>query len=105
MIYFLDMQTDTIDKNVEFSDAVRSIEDIKASYPDEWIVLGDPVEDEFHKTIAGVVLYHSPDKRELAYRDKPLMKLYKKKSFFFNRVTPRREKRHAIISFYSTLKL
>ena len=32
------MQTDTIEKNVEFSDAVRSIEDIKASYPDEWIV-------------------------------------------------------------------
>ena len=53
------MQTDTIEKNVEFSDAIRSIEDIKASYPDEWIVLGDPVEDEFHQTIAGVVLYHS----------------------------------------------
>jgi len=99
------MQTDTIEKNVEFSDAIRSIEDIKASYPDEWIVLGDPEIDEYDRTIAGVVLYHSPDKRELAYRDKPLMKKYQTKELFFNRVTPRREKRHAIISLYSTLKL
>ncbi|MCL2073247.1 MAG: hypothetical protein FWH18_04965 [Marinilabiliaceae bacterium] len=99
------MKTDITDKNVEFSDAVRSIEDIKASYPDEWIVLGNPEKDEFDQTIAGVLLYHSHDKRELAYRDKPLLKQYKKKSFFFNRVTPRREKRNAIISLYSTLKL
>ena len=98
------MQTDTIEKNVEFSDAIRSIEDIKASYPDEWIVLGNPEKDEFNRTIAGVVLYHGPDKRELAYRDKPLVKLYKRKALFFNRVTPRREKRHAIISLYSTWK-
>ena len=99
------MQTETIDTNVEFSDAVRSIEDIKASYPDEWIVLGNPVIDEYDRTTAGIVLYHSPDKRELAYRDKPLMKKYQTKELFFNRVTPRREKRHAIISLYSTLKL
>jgi len=85
--------------------APRSIEDIKTSYPDEWIVLGNPELDEYHSDfISGVVLYHSPDKRELAYRDKPLLKLYKQKALFFNRVTPRREKRHAIISLYSTLK-
>ena len=84
--------------------APRSIEDIKKSYPDEWILLGDPEKDEYNRTIAGVVLYHSPDKRELAYRDKPLVKLYKRKALFFNRVTPRREKRHAIISLYSTWK-
>ena len=98
------MKTDTIDKNVEFSDAPRSIEDIKASYPDEWIVLGDPETDEYDRTISGVVLYHSPDKRELRYRDKPLLKRYERKALFFNRVTPRREKRHAIISLYSTWK-
>ncbi|MCL2073902.1 MAG: hypothetical protein FWH18_08280 [Marinilabiliaceae bacterium] len=100
------MTTDIIDKNVEFSDAPRSIDDIKASYPDEWILLGNPEMDEYDSDfISGVVLYHSPDKRELAYRDKPLLKLYKKRALFFNRVTPRREKRHAIISLYSTLKL
>ena len=94
------MKTDTIESKVEeFSDAVRSIEDIKASYPDEWIVLGNPEKDEFDQTIAGVLLYHSPDKRELAYRDKPLLKLYKKKSLLYNRVTIR-EQRSVIASIY-----
>ena len=86
--------------------APQSIEDIKTSYPDEWIVLGNPELDEYHSDfISGVVLYHSPDKRELAYRDKPLLKIYKQKALFFNRVTPRREKRNAIISLYSTYSL
>ena len=66
--------------------APQSIEDIKKRYPDEWIVLGDPEKDEYNRTIAGVVLYHGPDKKELAYRDKPLVKLYKRKALFFNRV-------------------
>ena len=101
---FRNMKTDTIEKVVEFSDTPRGIDDIKRSYPDEWILLGNPVMDEYDRTIAGVVLYHSPDKRELAYRDKPLLKKYESTASFFNRVTPRREKRHAIVSLYSTLK-
>ena len=94
---------DTLEhKDTEVADALapRSIEDIKRSYPDEWILLGDPEKDELDRTIAGVLLYHSPDKRELAYRDKPLLKNYKVKSLFFNRVTPRREKRHVIASLF-----
>ena len=89
-------------KNTEIADALapQSIEDIKKSYPDEWILLGDPVSDEYDRTISGIVLYHSPDKRELAYRDKPLLKNYKLKELFFNRVTPRSEKRHVIASLF-----
>jgi len=84
--------------------APRSIEDIKRSYPDEWILLGNPEMNEREMTtLSGVVLYHSPDKRELAYRDKPLLKNYDKTSLFFNRVTPR-EKRPVIASIFSTLK-
>jgi len=49
------------------------------------------------------VLYHGPDKRELAYRDKPLLKNYTKKAVFYNRVTPR-QKRPVIASIFSTLK-
>ena len=79
----------------------RSIEDIKKSYPDEWIILGEPEMDEFRQNfISGVVLYHSPDKRELAYRDKPLLKEFKKTGHFFNRVTPR-PKRAVLGSIYS----
>jgi len=84
--------------------APQSMEDIKASYPDEWIVIGDPEMDEYEQEIlSGTVLYHGPDKRELRYRDKPLLKKYTKKALFFNRVTPR-EKRPVIASIFSTLK-
>ncbi|MCL2073913.1 MAG: hypothetical protein FWH18_08335 [Marinilabiliaceae bacterium] len=83
--------------------AQRSIEDIKKSYPDEWIVLGNPIRrnEQEMDILSGVVLYHSPDKRELAYRDKPLLKEYKKTTHFFNRVTPR-PKRAVLGSIYST---
>ena len=82
----------------------RSIEDIKKSYPDEWILLGNPEMDEYEQYyLSGEVLYHSRDKRELAYRDKPLLKKYDDIALLFNRVTPR-PKRAVIGSIYSTLK-
>ena len=84
--------------------APRSIEDIKGSYPDEWILLGNPEKDEYHQTISGVVLYHSPDKREVCYLGRPRIKGYNKTSLFFNRVTPRRENRQVIASIFSTWK-
>ena len=89
-------------KNTEIADtlAPRSIEEIKRSYPDEWILLGNPVEDEYERTIAGVVLYHSPDKREVCYLGKSRIVGYKRTALFFNRVTPRREKRHVIASLF-----
>ena len=93
-------QKDTVETDAL---APRSIEDIKASYPDEWILLGNPEDDEYDRTISGVVLYHGPDKRELAYRDKPLLQNYQKKAIFFNRVTPL-PKRPVIASIFSTLK-
>jgi hypothetical protein len=83
----------------------QSIDDVKKSYPDEWILLGNPETDEQDQDIlSGVVLYHSRDKRELAYRDKPLIKKYDSTALFFNRVTPR-PKRSVIASIYSTLQL
>jgi len=49
------MQTDTIENKVEeFNDVARNIGDIKKSYPDEWILLGNPVSDEYDRTISGV---------------------------------------------------
>jgi hypothetical protein len=83
----------------------QSIDDIKKKYPDEWILLGDPEKNEREMAIhSGVVLYHSPDKREVAYLGRPLIAGYKKTTLFFNRVTPR-PKRAAIVSIYSTLVL
>ncbi|MCL2073906.1 MAG: hypothetical protein FWH18_08300 [Marinilabiliaceae bacterium] len=98
------MKTDMIDKNAFVGGVLRSIEDINASYPDEWILLGSPVSDEYDRTISGVVLYHSRDKREVCYLGKPFVKNYDKVALFFNRVTPRREKRQIIASIFSTWK-
>jgi hypothetical protein len=79
----------------------RSIDDIKKSYPDEWVLLGNPEKNEHEmKILSGIVLYHSPDKREVAYLGKPLIKGYDRVTWFFNRVTPR-PKRSAIVSIYS----
>ena len=52
-----------------------SIEEAKLLYPDEWLLLGNPVSDEngLH-TLGGYILYHSKDKKEVCYlgRDKKI---------------------------------
>jgi hypothetical protein len=77
------------------------INDIKTLCPDEWILLGNPEMDEQNqKILSGVLLYHSPDKREVCYLGKPLIKGYETTALFFNRVTPRQQKRHVIASIF-----
>ena len=86
------------DKNV-------GINDIKRNYPDEWILLGNPeINEQKQAILAGIVLYHSPDKREVCYLGKPLIKDYKKIALFFNRVTPR-ETKNVLSSIFSPAKL
>ena len=84
--------------------ARRSIDDIKKSYPDEWIILGEPEIDEYRNFISGVVLYHSSNKKELIYHDKPLLKKYKYNKAFYNKVNKPAEKTSVIASVFSTLK-
>jgi hypothetical protein len=43
-------------------DKILTWEDIKNEYPDEWVVLGNPVFDGM-KILKGTVLAHHPDKR------------------------------------------
>ena len=89
------------DKHAVVADAERSIEDLKRSYPDEWILLGNPEIDEQNQAIlSGVLLYHSPDKREVCYLGKSLIAACDKTALFFNRVTPRNKKRHVIASIF-----
>jgi hypothetical protein len=50
-----------------------NINDIKKLYPDEWVLLGNPLMDDSKlDVISGVPLYHSKDKKEVCYigRDK-----------------------------------
>ncbi|CAN5461309.1 hypothetical protein BH10BAC3_BH10BAC3_17660 [soil metagenome] len=50
-----------------------NIADIKKRYPDEWVLLGDPVMDETKiDVLFGIPIFHSKDKKEVCYigRDK-----------------------------------
>ncbi|MEO6833321.1 MAG: hypothetical protein ABI378_12315 [Chitinophagaceae bacterium] len=50
-----------------------NINDIKKLYPNEWVLLGNPVMDASKiDVLSGIPLFHSKDKREVCYigRDK-----------------------------------
>lgn len=52
-----------------------NIADIKRLYPNEWVLVGNPVMDENKiDVLEGVPLYHSKDKKEVCYigRDKTI---------------------------------
>jgi hypothetical protein len=45
-----------------------SISDIKKLYPDEWILLGNPIMDESNiDVLSGIPIFHSKDKKEVCY--------------------------------------
>jgi hypothetical protein len=45
-----------------------SIDEIKAMYPDEWVLIGDPIMDVSNiDVLEGVPIYHSKDKKEVCY--------------------------------------
>ena len=63
-----------------------SIEEIKEVFPDEWVLIGDPVMDEKDlNVVSGMLLDHSRDKRELAYRWRGNLAAYKTYTFKFIR--------------------
>jgi len=50
-----------------------NISDIKNLYPDEWVLVGNPIMDDSKiEVLQGIPLYHSKDKKEVCYigRDK-----------------------------------
>ena len=57
---------------------IQTFESIKAMYPNEWVLIGNPeLDDEgtlssiARKLVRGVVLFHSPDKSDMAYKARP----------------------------------
>jgi hypothetical protein len=56
---------------------ILPFDEIKKLYPNEWVLIGNPILDDtpilkavVHKLQGGVVLYHSIDKREIGYNAK-----------------------------------
>jgi hypothetical protein len=55
-----------------------TINEIKQLFPDEWVLLGDPVLDESSlHVLAGVPVYHSQDKKEVCYIGKDKAQSFK----------------------------
>jgi hypothetical protein len=45
-----------------------NITEIKTLYPDEWVLLGNPIMDESKiDVLQGIPLFHSKDKKEVCY--------------------------------------
>ena len=57
---------------------VQNIQEIKALYPNEWVLIGNPIMDEDGLEVqSGIALYHSRDKKEVCYLGKEKAQLYK----------------------------
>ena len=78
---------------------ILTIEQIKAAYPDEWVLIGNPTlrDDNFvgpiiRKLISGIVLYHSKDKRELGYKAAELTKNVQETACIYTGEVPKNRK-------------
>lgn len=61
-----------IESQVEL-EKLMDFKEIKNRYPDEWVLIGNPVMDETKlDLLSGIPIFHSKDKREVCYigRDK-----------------------------------
>lgn len=83
-------------------ESLQNIEDIKSLFPNEWVLLGNPVMDNSKiDVLSGIPLFHSKDKKEVCYigRDKTanfdkitliytgIIKPKRKITGIFNRIT------------------
>jgi hypothetical protein len=52
-------------------EVVKNIEEIQSLFPEEWVLIGNPVMDksELH-VLSGVPILHSKDKKEVCYLGK-----------------------------------
>ncbi len=76
-----------------------TIEQIKVQYPNSWVLVGDPQMREDHfvgavidMILSAVPIYHSKDKREIAYNIKKLKNGYQKTACIFTGEMPKNRK-------------
>lgn len=70
-------------ENIAIDNKALSVEDIKKMYPDQWVLLGNPVLRNpqsngaiLNRLITGIVLSASKNKRELAEKAKDVISDY-----------------------------
>jgi hypothetical protein len=68
----------------------ENIQEICSSYPDQWVLVGNPKMRDDHFTgsvaeqvLSGFVVFNSKDKREIALRMKELKKDFTKTACFY----------------------
>ena len=78
---------------------VLTIEEIKTQYPNQWVLVGNPTmrDDNFvgaviQKMLNGIVIYHSKDKREIAYNIKKLRQGFDRVACVFTGEMPKNRK-------------
>ena len=78
---------------------IMDFETIRLLYPDQWVLIGNPVLDDsdelgsiVSKLLSGVVLLAGQDKREIAYHAKEARKGYKKFTCVYTGEIPQNRK-------------
>ncbi len=73
-----------------------TVDQIRSAYPDEWVLVGNPmlgdadtVGSVVSKLQSGIVLYHSKDKREIAYKAKELTQNVERYACIFTGEAPK----------------
>lgn len=57
---------------------------IELRYPDEWVLVGDPVMDESKlDVLKGIPLFHSKDKKEVCYKGRDKTSNFKKVTLIY----------------------
>ena len=78
---------------------ILTIAQMKAQYPNEWVLVGNPELDNeetlgsiVDKLVRGAVLLHGKDKRELAYKASEARKDYESIACIYTGLFPRNRK-------------
>lgn len=82
---------ETVSDNVLATDTegYMSFEQIKQTYPNEWILLAN-TQEEGMNILGGTVLLHESDKRQLALKGRDLIKNHTKTTHFYTGEFPKR---------------
>ncbi len=71
------------------TDGYLSVDEIRRQFPNEWVLLANPVAENV-EILGGTVILHDPEKRNMALRGRDLIKKYARVTHFFTGEMPKR---------------